>query len=70
MAYAAQLAGVTPPPETRLEDARLGPMAASFYAECKRVANQRIKNELRVTPQHPSYREGLAALRSMGQGEK
>ncbi|MEL7000870.1 MAG: SDR family NAD(P)-dependent oxidoreductase, partial [Pseudomonadota bacterium] len=33
-----------------------------FYAESKRVSNQRIRNELGVDLAFPSYREGLAAL--------
>ena len=38
------------------------PMARSFYAESKRVANERIKRELGVHLKYPTYREGLAAL--------
>jgi nucleoside-diphosphate-sugar epimerase len=60
--YAARLAGLEPPPEVAFEDARLGPMAASFYAECKRVSNRRIKDELGLRLRHPTYREGLAAI--------
>ena len=38
------------------------PMARSFYAESKRVRNDRIKRELGVRLIHPDYRSGLAAL--------
>jgi hypothetical protein len=38
------------------------PMARSFYAESKRVRNDRIKDELGVVLRYPTYREGLAAL--------
>jgi hypothetical protein len=38
------------------------PMARSFYAESKRVRNDRIKEELGVVLRYPTYREGLAAL--------
>ena len=60
VAYAAGLAGVPPPPEIPFAEAALGPMAASFYGESKRVANRLIKDELGVGLRHPTYREGLA----------
>jgi nucleoside-diphosphate-sugar epimerase len=60
--FAARLMGVAPPPEVAFADAELSPMARSFYADNKRVANQRIKTELDVTLRYPTYREGLAAL--------
>lgn len=60
--YAAGLLGVAPPPEIAFEDADLSPMAASFYAECKRVSNARAKAALRWRPAYPTYREGLAAI--------
>ena len=60
--FAAELLGVEPPPETPFLDADLSPMARSFYNECKRVSNQRMKDELGVTLQYPTYREGLKAV--------
>ena len=68
VAYAAGLAGVPPPPEIPFAEAALGPMAASFYGESKRVANRLIKDDLGVRLTHPTYREGLAALRAAGEG--
>jgi nucleoside-diphosphate-sugar epimerase len=68
VAHAAGLAGVPPPPEIPFAGAALGPMAASFYGESKRVANRLIKDELGVRLRHPTYREGLAALRAAGEG--
>jgi nucleoside-diphosphate-sugar epimerase len=62
LSYAAELLGLPPPPEVRFEDADMSPMARSFYAESKRVANDRIKNELGVVLRYPSYREGLRAI--------
>ncbi|RMF34744.1 MAG: SDR family oxidoreductase [Alphaproteobacteria bacterium] len=62
IAEAARLLGLPLPPEIPFEDADLGPMAASFYAESKRVSNDRIKRELGVALQYPDYRAGLAAL--------
>ena len=38
------------------------PMARSFYAESKRVKNDRIKDELGVNLLYPNYKAGLAAL--------
>tara|TARA_R110000868_G_scaffold38631_3_gene134958 strand:+ start:5419 stop:6282 length:864 start_codon:yes stop_codon:yes gene_type:complete len=60
--YAAELLGMTPPPEINFEDADLSPMAKSFYAESKRVSNKRIREELGVVLKYPTYREGLKAL--------
>jgi nucleoside-diphosphate-sugar epimerase len=61
-AHAAALLGVDAPPEIPLEDADLSPMARSFYADNKRVRNDRIKAKLGVTLRYPTYREGLAAI--------
>lgn len=62
--HAYTLLGRTPPPEIAWEDAKsiLSPMALSFYADNKRVSNERIKSELGVRLKYPSYREGLAAI--------
>lgn len=64
VAYACTLLGVEPPPLIPLSTAALSPMAASFYADNKRVDNRRIKQELAVCLHYPSYREGLRALMS------
>ena len=42
-------------------------MARAFYADNKRVANRRIKDELGVRLTYPSYREGLQALLDAGE---
>lgn len=62
IAYAAELLCAPVPPEVRYESASLSPMARSFYAENKRVRNERIKADLGVTLAYPTYREGLAAI--------
>ncbi len=62
IAHAAQLLGVAPPPEIAFADAQLSPMAASFYAENKRVRNHRLKTELGVALRYPTYRQGLAQI--------
>jgi nucleoside-diphosphate-sugar epimerase len=61
--FAAQLLGVAPPPEIAFETARTGmsPMAASFYADVKRVRNSKMKSVLGVALRYPTYREGLRA---------
>lgn len=64
--FAADLAGLTPPPEISLDAADLSPMARSFYDETKRVSNARIKSELGVRLRYPTYREGLRALFEAG----
>jgi nucleoside-diphosphate-sugar epimerase len=64
--HAANLLGVVPPPAEAFESAALSPMARSFYDDCKRVRNGRIKDELGVVLRYPTYREGLAALRAEG----
>ncbi len=60
--HAAELLGLPIPPAVDFEDADMTPMARSFYAESKRVRNDRIKDELGVTLLHPDYRVGLKAL--------
>src|SRR5690606_3298747 len=60
--YAAELLGVEPPPEIPFEEADLSPMARSFYAASRRVSNRRIHEELGVTLQYPTYRDGLRSL--------
>ena len=59
---AAELLGLPLPPEVDFATADLSPMARSFYAESKRVRNDRIKQELGVVLRYPTYEAGLAAL--------
>lgn len=70
VAFAAKLCGVEPPLEIPFERAELSPMAKSFYLENRRVRNALIREELGVTLAYPTYREGLAALRALGDGPK
>ncbi|MBR9862490.1 MAG: SDR family oxidoreductase [Rhodobacteraceae bacterium] len=60
--YAAELLGVPVPAAVDFETADMTPMARSFYAESKRVRNDRIKTELGVKLKYPDYRKGLQAL--------
>ena len=61
LAFAAELLGVPLPPEVAWNEAEMSPMARSFYAESKRVQNERIK-ALGVELEFPDYRAGLRAL--------
>jgi len=60
--HAATLLGLPQPPEIAFDAADLSPMAASFYAESKRVDNSRMKSDLGVQLRYPDYRAGLAAI--------
>ena len=62
IAFAAELLGMAPPAPVTLEEAGLSPQGQAFFAESKRIANHRIKQELGVRLRYPSYREGLRAL--------
>jgi nucleoside-diphosphate-sugar epimerase len=60
--YAAELLGLPLPPAEDFEVAEMTPMARSFYAESKKVSNDRIKDELGVDLLYPDYKAGLRAL--------
>ncbi|MEM1278013.1 MAG: SDR family oxidoreductase [Pseudomonadota bacterium] len=60
--HAAELLGVPMPTAIPFEEAEMSPMARSFYAESKRCANAKIREELGVELKFPTYREGLADL--------
>lgn len=62
IAHACTLLGLPVLPDIPFADAALSPMAASFYADNRRVSNRRIREELGVTLAYPTYRDGLAAL--------
>ncbi len=66
--FAAELMGVAPPPEIGFADAApsMSPLALSFWQECRRVNNEKLKRELGVTLRYPTYREGLRALFNAG----
>ncbi len=62
ISFAAEISGIDPPPEVSFEDADLSVMARSFYSECKRVSNARLKASTGWRPTHPTYRDGLRAI--------
>ncbi|PTM39980.1 SDR family oxidoreductase [Bosea sp. 124] len=66
VSFAADLAGMAPPPETPFDPAKLSPMAASFYGENKRVSNAVVKRELGYAFRYPSYREAMPVLLADG----
>ncbi|MDP5306523.1 SDR family oxidoreductase [Paracoccus spongiarum] len=62
IAAAAAMLDMPAPPEIAFEAADLGPMARSFYADSKRVRNDRIRTELGVSLRHPGYDSALRAI--------
>jgi nucleoside-diphosphate-sugar epimerase len=64
--FACELLGEPVPPLVAWEQAApdMSAMARSFYAENRRVRNERIKTELGVVLRYPTYREGLRAIAS------
>jgi nucleoside-diphosphate-sugar epimerase len=71
IAFAAELLGLLPPPVISFAEAvkTMSPLAASFYAENRRVRNDRLKQVLGVRLRHPTFREGLRALHADGEHE-
>ena len=67
VAFACELVGKPVPPVIPWERAEpaMSAMARSFYAETRRVKNDRIKNELGVVLRYPTYREGLRSIAAM-----
>lgn len=59
IAYAASQLGLPAPPLIDFDSADLTPMARSFYSECKRTSNARIKSALGMTLLFPTYRDGM-----------
>ena len=52
------------PPEIGFAEAAasMSPMALSFWQDCRRVKNGKLRQQLGVTLLYPTYREGLRAL--------
>lgn len=61
-AFACALLGVAPPPEEPFAEAKLSPMALTFWRDNRRVDNRRIKTELGCDLRYPDYRTGLRAI--------
>lgn len=62
--FACTLLGREPPELETYEQASktMSDMALSFWQDSKRVSNQRIRDELNVELQYPTYREGLTSI--------
>lgn len=61
-AYAAKLLGIDPPPLVPIEQAELSAMGKTFWADNRRVKNDRMKTLVGGKLLYPTYREGLTAL--------
>ncbi len=70
VAYAAELLGLPVPPDIPFEESGLSEMGRSFYGECKRVRNERLKGELSVNLLHPNFTVALRALAAGGDGRQ
>ena len=57
--YACKLLGASLPPIIEFEDANLAPMTRSFYADNRRVRNDKIKRDLKVELKYPDFKAGL-----------
>lgn len=68
IAFAAELMGATAPPEVPFAQAApsMSPLGLSFWQECRRVRNDKLKSVLGVRLRYPTYREGLRALAAEG----
>ena len=68
--FAAELLGRPAPPVVPYAEAvkTMSPLAASFYAENRRVRNDKLKRALGVRLRYPTYREGLRAVHASGEG--
>jgi len=62
LSYAASLLQKENPPEIDFLNPSLSEMVRSFYSECKRVENQKIKRELGIELKYPNYKIGLCRL--------
>lgn len=59
--YACQMLGIESPPIKDFYEVDMAPITRSFYADNKRVHNDKIKNDLGVCLLYPNYKEGLKA---------
>lgn len=59
---AHRLMGTPPPPAVPFDSTQMSPMALSFWKDCRRVSNQKIKTDLGIQLLYPTYREGLSAI--------
>lgn len=67
---AAELLGLPVPPDIPFEQSGLSEMGRSFYGECKRVSNAKLKGELSLNLLHPNFTVALRALAAGGEGRQ
>lgn len=60
--YICDLLGKDPLPALDYDKAELSPMMKSFYSENKRVRNDRLRQELKITLRYPTYKQGFSHL--------
>ena len=60
--HACDLLGREWPHLQSIDEAGLSPMARGFYAENRRVSNQKAKRLLRWEPSYSNYKQGLASI--------
>lgn len=60
--YAASLLHREPIPLIPFADAHLSPMEQEFYANNRRISNLKIKKELYIALNYPTYKEGLTQI--------
>lgn len=60
--YAARLLGLAPAPTISFDDLPADSPSRKFMIDNRRVSNRRIKQDLGVRLQYPTYKEGLDAL--------
>ncbi len=60
--YACKLLGLESPPLIPFDKVDLAPIHQSFYADNKRVRNDKIKKELGISLKYENYKKGLEAI--------
>ncbi len=65
--YACQLLGLESPPLQSFDKVDMAPITRSFYADNKRIKNDKIKSELGVTLKYKNYKEGLESCLQLEQ---
>jgi nucleoside-diphosphate-sugar epimerase len=58
--------GIEPPAMQSLEEAALSAMTLAFYAENRKVSNQKAKRLLNWQPLYPTYKQGLREIYDQG----
>lgn len=61
ISYACEMLGIEPPPLLPYDKVDMAPITQSFYADNKRVHNDKIKNDLGVDLLFSDYKKGLQA---------